>query len=420
LDDMGGLYRGEALSAAQSRFGNPAKLFGVKSWALVAFLCALTLSASLFITLAQYARKETVVGLVVPTAGVERVAALKAGVIRSVLIHSGDKVTADQPLFILSYDSVLEGGAGLSERLDVIMRAQLRSTELQNQFKKQQIAQSQAEANAQLKGLEAEVVRLQEQQELQYDRVALLEKDYNAALKLIERQYISELQLAQKRDSWLQSRQTLLQVEQNLGQTQSRIEQLHAQIKGTAIALSATAADLSLDRARFDEKQVNNQSSDSARIVAHRDGLLTNIQVRAGDVVTPGQTLALIVPGDRGKPSQVNLWVPSRAIGFVQMNTPVRLMFDAFPYQTFGIGRGRVVDVSSAPLMPGELPVPIKTDQQMYKIVVALDRDELTAYGRNWPLRPGMRLTADLVLEEKSFLDWLLDPLLASRQRAGA
>jgi len=30
-----------------------------------------------------------------------------------------------------------------------------------------------------------------------------------------------------------------------------------------------------------------------------------------------------------------------------------------------------------------------------------------------------MRVTADLVLDEKSLLDWLLDPLLASKKRAG-
>lgn len=417
MHELSRLYRSEALDAASSRLGGPASLFGVKSWVVVGFLVALTISLLIFISVAKFARKETVVGLVVPNEGVERVSALRAGVIKAVMVGSGENVTVKQPLFAVSFDSVLEGGTALSERLDQISQAQMRSMEQQNQFKQQQIIQSREEIETRISGYEVELARLNEQQTLQRDRVALLEKDYKAAQALIEKQYISELQLAQKRDVWLQSRQTLVQLEQSIGQLQSQIGQLRAQLKSNAMALAEANASLSLDRAQFDEKQLDNKSAQGTEIVARRAGRVATLQARIGDVVAPGQTLALVVP--EGKRSQeVQLWVPSRAVGFVRPGIKVRLMFDAFPYQTFGTGSGHVVEVSTAPLMPNELPVPIRTEEQMYRIVVALDRDELTAYGRDWPLMPGMRLSADLVLEEKSFLDWLLDPLLAAKKRA--
>ncbi|OYO30310.1 hypothetical protein CD932_03555 [Janthinobacterium sp. PC23-8] len=66
-------------------------------------------------------------------------------------------------------------------------------------------------------------------------------------------------------------------------------------------------------------------------------------------------------------------------------------MYDAFPFQTFGISRGVVREIASAPVMPNELPVPIETKEQLFRIRVMLERTALEAYGRSWPLTPGMR-----------------------------
>ena len=61
---------------------------------------------------------------------------------------------------------------------------------------------------------------------------------------------------------------------------------------------------------------------------------------------------------------------------------------------------------------------PTQPPERMYKVTVDLDRDVLEAYGRTWPLRAGMRLTADIVLDRKSLFGWLLDPITATRKRA--
>jgi membrane fusion protein len=41
----------------------------------------------------------------------------------------------------------------------------------------------------------------------------------------------------------------------------------------------------------------------------------------------------------------------------------------------------------------------------------------MPAFGTNAPLQAGMALTADIVLEERSFAEWILEPLLAMRGR---
>jgi hypothetical protein len=45
---------------------------------------------------------------------------------------------------------------------------------------------------------------------------------------------------------------------------------------------------------------------------------------------------------------QAEIYIPSRAIGFVKPGQEVRLLYDAFPYQRFGAYRGRVVAASSS------------------------------------------------------------------------
>jgi membrane fusion protein len=189
-------------------------------------------------------------------------------------------------------------------------------------------------------------------------------------------------------------------------------------LPGFEIALAEADANLEQNRAQFDEKKLDLMSAQAANLLTPKDGRLTAVQVREGDLVSAGQTLAHVVPTTNDSRQLVHLWVPSRAIGFVEKGTSVRLMFDAFPYQSFGISKGKVIEVASAPILPAEVPMPIPKEEQMYRVVVALDDDVLRAYGRDWALSPGMRLTADLVLMEKTLLDWLLEPLTAAKRIA--
>ena len=50
-------------------------------------------------------------------------------------------------------------------------------------------------------------------------------------------------------------------------------------------------------------------------------------------------------------------------------------------------------------------------------VTVALDRQTLAAFGREFPLGPDMTLRADIVLDRRSLLAWLFEPLLGLRGR---
>lgn len=66
---------------------------------------------------------------------------------------------------------------------------------------------------------------------------------------------------------------------------------------------------------------------------------------------------------------------------------------------------------------PADLTTPIETREALYKVVARPDQGFVFGYGKRWPLSPGMRLKADLVLDQRSFFEWIFDPLLASARR---
>src|SRR5262245_25891261 len=112
---------------------------------------------------------------------------------------------------------------------------------------------------------------------------------------------------------------------------------------------------------------------------------------------------------------QAELFVPARAIGFIEPGQSVRLLFDAFPYQHFGTYRGKVVRVSQTILMTSDTGGPIKLNDPTYRVIASLERQDIDAHGKKIALQPDMLLRADIVLEWRSLMDWLLGPLRSVR-----
>ena len=111
------------------------------------------------------------------------------------------------------------------------------------------------------------------------------------------------------------------------------------------------------------------------------------------------------------------MYIPTRAIGFVEIGQEVRLLYDAFDYRRFGTYVGRVVEISAAVLSPSETVLTMQTAEPTYRVTVDISKQTVTAYGQEFSLQAGMLLKADIILENRSLLDWIFDPLFALRGR---
>jgi membrane fusion protein len=111
------------------------------------------------------------------------------------------------------------------------------------------------------------------------------------------------------------------------------------------------------------------------------------------------------------------LYVPSRAIGFIRPGQLVKVQFQAFPYQRFGTYNGRIIDVSDTILSPLELPIKMSLSEPVYRVAVELEQQTVTAYGEEVTLQAGMLLNADISVDTRNLMEWLLDPLYSLKER---
>ena len=70
---------------------------------------------------------------------------------------------------------------------------------------------------------------------------------------------------------------------------------------------------------------------------------------------------------------------------------------------------------------PGERVGPMAAREPVYRIDVKLDKQLISANGQDFALRPGMLVSADLLLEKRTVFEWVFEPVLEFRARlAGA
>lgn len=154
---------------------------------------------------------------------------------------------------------------------------------------------------------------------------------------------------------------------------------------------------------------------------APQDGIVKDIATHTvGTVVQPGTVLLTLVP--LLEPLKAEVWVSNEDIGFVRRGQPVKLKLAAFPFQKYGMVHGVVEHVGAD--AAGESPGDATRDAAMpsrlaYKALVALESMRLEIDREQYPLAAGMRTTAEIVLGDRTVLEYVLSPLQKAWHEAG-
>ena len=145
---------------------------------------------------------------------------------------------------------------------------------------------------------------------------------------------------------------------------------------------------------------------------ASADAIVLEIANRTiGSVVREAETLFVLVPRDVPLQAEVN--VEGRDIGQVSVGQPVRIKFEAFPFQKYGTGTGTVRVISQDSFSPDpKAEGARRATAPYYRLLV----DLLDTYLRLSPDRvqfiPGMAVTAELKVGRRSVMSYFLYPLL--------
>jgi membrane fusion protein len=408
------LFRSEAIAFQQrGKMGDvvllqpvPAKLL---FWSLVAAFALI----SAYLALAQYARKETVTGYVAPTAGVAKVFVPRAGIITAVHVGESASVEQGQPLFTVAIDQTAADGQNVDTVQLTTLARQKAALREQIEMQEDRAVSERKRLEAQIAGAQEVIALLEEQIAGQGERARLAGSLVDSVEGLRGKGYISEADYKHRRETFLESRQNLSALGQQLAgrrvelaQATASLEQLPTMIAEKVQALRNLIAD--------GEQRIAEIEGRRAFVVrAPIAGRISTLQAAVGRGIDPRQSQLSILPRD--SVLQAELFVPTQAIGFVRPGQQVRVLYDAFPYQHFGTYGGRVAAVARTMLAGADLQGPVSLQQPAYRVTVMLDRQDVTAFGSRVPLQPDMLLKADILLDRRSLLAWLLDPLLSAR-----
>jgi membrane fusion protein len=410
------LFRLEAVDFQRERYNSgdalpvaPPKT--ALTWLLVIFVTGLVL----FLLSCDYARKETALGFLSPTLGVARVFPPRAGRVVTVHVTEGQDVDLGAPLL-----TVQVGGA--NDQGGDVDAAVLRSLANQRSAILEQIAQERLRADAEsrrlrdrIAGLETELAERQREQKTQEVRTKLAAEQVAAVRQLVALGYISVVEFKRREDNYLAQHQNEASLAEQIAakrgeaaQQRHVLDQLPGEVASKIAVLHASVAEL-------DGRLAETEGRRAYMIRAPISGRVSALQARVGLSIEPAVPQMALVPS--ASTLQAELLVPARAIGFVEPGQPVRLAYDAYPFQRFGFFDGHVETVSRSQLRPTEVVGAIVPREPSYRVIVALDRQVITAFGRTLPLAADMTLKADIVFDRRSLMEWLLEPIMSLRGR---
>jgi len=137
------------------------------------------------------------------------------------------------------------------------------------------------------------------------------------------------------------------------------------------------------------------------------DGTIFELPVqKPGPVVEAGQIVAQIAP--KNSELIVKAQMPSQQSGFLKVGMPVKVKFDAYPFQDYGVIQGRVnwISPSSKVQTNGEGQATIET----YELDIVLDQPYIQAGDKRIVLTPGQTANAEVIIRQRRVIDFILDP----------
>ena len=348
----------EEMALQQSRF-----LARAITWALV----GTTAAGLAWLAFAKTDEVVVAFGKLQPIGDVKTIQMPVGGVLETMLVKDGQRVTKGQVLLRLDNEATLDRQGSLRTTITA-KQAQLRLKEVE------------LERYLNLNDTEQTVTR----------QNLVLEIEILQRLEVLKAVGASaELQYLQQRNKVREVEGEISKLKVDRLRQVAIIEQALEQIKGELADLGS----------KLTELQVNIRYQDVRSPV---DGVVFDLKPTGPGFVAQGsEPVMKIVPYDA---LQAKVEIESSDIGFVRVGRPADISIDSFPATDFGVLLGTVKGIGSDALPPDE-----RNQTYRFPATIALDTQQLMLKsGKSLPLQVGMSLTANIKLRKVTYLQLLL------------
>jgi membrane fusion protein len=410
------LFRREAVTHQRRRLEGEVLLATPLPTTVVSgILVTVVFAATFFLIITRYERKEVVPGWIVPNSGLIRVAARQSGVVEELKIAEGAQIRAGDPIAEVRLSSDVAGGDSGAALLDSIS-SEARANQAAEIASRDKLISSQKEMLDRKSVLGEQLAEAKSRDEVLQQKEKISEQHVARSEALMREGYMTATAMDEVRLAALSAAEDASQIRATELDLQRQLSDLDDEVAEIPNELAALNAQNAQTKAALSQRKVSTEAQSILLATAPISGRIAAIPVERGQSVTAGTTLAVITPKD--SPLSAELYAPSRAVGFIAPGQQVRLMYQAFPYQIFGTGHGVVTSVSRTVLAPDEVQIPgVSIKEPVFRVRVALSTTSVSAYGRRSPLEPGMLLSANVIADRRSLMEWLLDPIYAVSRR---
>jgi len=333
----------------------------------------------------------------------------QSGTVTARKVKEGQQVSKGDVLFILSSEqaSLENDDAQAAAIASIAQRHDSLLNELEQQDDLNRIQWQ--DMHTQKANLHNEMTQLEHEIDLQQQRVEVAARTLSKFRRLFEEHYVSEVQWQEKQEQTLAQKAALQNLKRDRANLERELGALQANINSSRYEFARQRAELDRNLSTTEQQLTEYRARRGIVIRAPTAGIISSILLQEGQVANTQSPLLSILPQD--SELQVNLLVPSRAIGFIEQGQAVALRYQAFPFQRFGLQAGIVSEISRTLIKPGEADFPIKLSEPTYRVIVKPSQQSFHAYSRDIPLQAGMLLDADIELDRYSLFEWIFDPL---------
>lgn len=410
------LFRKEVLNKNSSKALGSVLLQQPREYQWITYaMFSVVVAVLVFLFTGSYTKYSDVFGMITVDKGLVKVSALREGQIIEQLVKQGDSVTKGDLLFVISTvrhssmnHNIDENILNQQQRLQETLQRDLQLNEEKHQL-------DIALLNEKISSRQREVTQLTEQITIDKQRMDLSDQRLLRNRQLLESGHLNQAQFD-------------LIISENLDQ-KSRYKDLETRLDNLKFSLSELENELAVKPSLFNEAQnrlkrslieneqriVEVSSNIDYRIYAPVSGTIGTQLTHPGEYVNKGSVLASLIP--ENSRLQAELYVPTNSIGFIKPEQEVSMRYSAFPYQHFGLQQGTVSTVSKAISLPNELETSVDLPGAVYKVIVDLESQFIEAKGDKVGLGVGMELEASIKLENRTLVEWLLEPIYSLRNK---
>jgi membrane fusion protein len=410
------LFRQEAIDFQRQHrqwWGQVAPFQSLSTKITTWFIAAAVALVVVFLLLAQYARKETVIGYLTPTAGTAKIFAFQTGTIIEIYVKGGQQVEKGQAVLAVETSQIGVNGEDINASMLVTLEAQRNLLKNQIAAEQERMKSEQARLTALISGLKTELSELQSEIESQNEGIKVSNQLVASVTELRALGLIREPEYRKRQLAALEQKQKLNSLNQQLADRENKLTESRYSLEQLPTVMAGKVEGLHSELAATEQRIAEITGRRAYVIRAPVGGRIATLQATIGQFADPRRPQMEIIPSE--SILQAELFIPTRAIGFVQLGQKVRILYEAFPYQQFGTYSGRVIEISRTVLTKSDTSGPIELKEPSYRVTAALDRPDVDAYGEHVPLQADMLLKADIILEKRSLMTWILHPLLSVR-----